>query len=254
MICKECGAQFDDSLPACPYCGALHFAGAEKEYMKDLEHLKDDLHEMADDSEEAYEGELKKNSHLILKVALTLLVLFLLIVSLLFIFQKKMKEQHIAEAKAQLLWTNEYESVLDDLYAENQLDELLDFMQEHYTDAGYNIYQWAHYDYLSAYETYTDFISKSQNLDLSDKDDLTWCFYNATKLDYLSHYSSITFTETEQENLERWNTETHQFFTDTFDMTEADYNQMYAAICEEDYKYPSYKKIQEYIKENNLSK
>ena len=48
MICKNCGAHFEDNLPECPYCGEFHYAGAQKEYMGKLENLKenlDDLHE-----------------------------------------------------------------------------------------------------------------------------------------------------------------------------------------------------------------
>ena len=37
MICKNCGAHFDDNLPKCPYCGAFSYIGARKEYMEKLQ-------------------------------------------------------------------------------------------------------------------------------------------------------------------------------------------------------------------------
>ena len=29
IICSSCGAEFEDTLPKCPYCGSLNYKGAE---------------------------------------------------------------------------------------------------------------------------------------------------------------------------------------------------------------------------------
>ena len=59
MICKNCGAQFQDSLPKCPYCETLHYAGARKEYMEKLEDMKDDLSELHEVVPELYNEQLR---------------------------------------------------------------------------------------------------------------------------------------------------------------------------------------------------
>ena len=41
--CESCGAEFDDDLPKCPYCGFVNLKGAEKEYMKKLEDFREDM-------------------------------------------------------------------------------------------------------------------------------------------------------------------------------------------------------------------
>lgn len=60
MICKNCGAHFDDLLPKCPYCGEFHYAGAQKEYMDHLEDMKDDLEDLS----EAFPVNFKKHDFL----------------------------------------------------------------------------------------------------------------------------------------------------------------------------------------------
>ena len=39
IICSSCGAEFEDTLPKCPYCGSLNYKGAEAEYLGKLESM-----------------------------------------------------------------------------------------------------------------------------------------------------------------------------------------------------------------------
>ena len=32
IICNSCGGEFEDTLPACPFCESFHYKGAEAEY------------------------------------------------------------------------------------------------------------------------------------------------------------------------------------------------------------------------------
>ena len=41
--CQNCGADIEELVPRCPYCGAMNEPGAEHKYMQDLYKLKDDL-------------------------------------------------------------------------------------------------------------------------------------------------------------------------------------------------------------------
>ena len=34
IVCTSCGAEFDEELAGCPYCGSANLKGEETEYMK----------------------------------------------------------------------------------------------------------------------------------------------------------------------------------------------------------------------------
>ena len=46
IICSSCGAEFEDTLPKCPYCGSLNYKGAEAEYLGKLESMRQDMHDI----------------------------------------------------------------------------------------------------------------------------------------------------------------------------------------------------------------
>ena len=56
IICSSCGAEFEDTLPKCPYCGSLNYKGAEAEYLGKLEDVRRDMQQL----EQVPEKELKK--------------------------------------------------------------------------------------------------------------------------------------------------------------------------------------------------
>lgn len=43
IICKSCGASFDEALVRCPYCGTGHLPAEENEHMQNLEDIRQDL-------------------------------------------------------------------------------------------------------------------------------------------------------------------------------------------------------------------
>ena len=42
--CKTCGAEYEESLVRCPFCGTAYAPAEEEEYMDTLEEVRDDLH------------------------------------------------------------------------------------------------------------------------------------------------------------------------------------------------------------------
>ena len=46
IICSSCGAEFEDMLPKCPYCGTMNYKGAEMEYLDRLEDVRSDMEQL----------------------------------------------------------------------------------------------------------------------------------------------------------------------------------------------------------------
>ena len=64
IICSSCGAEFEDTLPKCPYCGSLNYKGAEAEYLGKLESIRQDMQQLEQVPEKELKKKLKKKQKL----------------------------------------------------------------------------------------------------------------------------------------------------------------------------------------------
>ena len=182
MICKNCGAHFEDNLPKCPYCGEFHYAGAQKEYMGKLEDLKEGLDDLHETIPEMYANELKSQAKKVRKIVLIIggilaaLVLFFLISTFAFDSIGSRDEKEV------LLFTKEAFPIADEYYEAGDYDGLLRFyhtsMEE---NENADFYKWEHYSFLMCYENLCIFRESADKLnsdDFSDFDmhELFYCY------------------------------------------------------------------------------
>lgn len=59
IICSGCGAEYDATLPKCPYCDIINYSGAEAEYLNKLDDVREDMEELAYVPQESVKAELK---------------------------------------------------------------------------------------------------------------------------------------------------------------------------------------------------
>lgn len=250
--CKECGADFDEHLSECPFCGALNYTGAEEEYLNHLENIKDDLSKMADDSEEAYKNTMKKSTLIIITTLCCLLLAAGLVAGLFLLFRSSHSEPDSSDLqKAQMLWRSQYMDTLDEMYAEGDYDGILDFLNEHSGDEGFSPYGWAHLDFIEVYETYKQFKAETENPDMSDLEDMTWCLYDAASIDYATTQDFFEYTETELDQITLWQEETNVFYHEVLGLTDTEIADMKSVIVsDDDLAIPTSKNCRKYLKEN----
>ncbi|MBE5870697.1 MAG: hypothetical protein E7294_05510 [Lachnospiraceae bacterium] len=58
--CASCGASFEASLVRCPYCGTSDAEAAEKEYMDQLEDVRQEVEEDLKEADKAVSGSISK--------------------------------------------------------------------------------------------------------------------------------------------------------------------------------------------------
>ena len=75
IICKSCGASFDEDLVRCPYCGTGHLPAEENEHMQKLEGIRRDLQDYETES-------VKKPGKKLAKAIILILVVVALIVAI----------------------------------------------------------------------------------------------------------------------------------------------------------------------------
>ncbi|MGN0130959.1 MAG: hypothetical protein ACI4AA_00805 [Lachnospiraceae bacterium] len=252
MKCKECGADFDEHLAECPFCGALNYTGAEEAYLNHLEKIRDDLSEMADDSEEAYKKTMKKSTLIIIIVLCCLILAAGLITGLFFLFRSSLFPTDNGDLqKAQMLWRNQYMDTLDEMYVEGDYDGILNFLNEHSGDEGFSPYGWAHLDFMEVYDTYTQFKAETQDPDKNDLEKMTWCLYDAASIDYATTQDFFEYTEEELELITSWQEETKTFYHEVLGLTDAEITEMKSEIASDDQlAIPTSKNCRKYLKQH----
>ena len=78
ILCRSCGAEYDGRETKCPWCGTRTDAGAEREYMKKLSDVKDDLEGLSDIPEQSFRRNAGKQIRQIRGILIFALILFLI--------------------------------------------------------------------------------------------------------------------------------------------------------------------------------
>ena len=101
MRCPNCGAEIDDNVTKCSYCGFINIEGAEQEYMGNLDELKDNLSKVQEEPGKALKKGLRKATRVVLITIETLFVLLAVYAVMVIIaLQDHPKEFMTAEEKA----------------------------------------------------------------------------------------------------------------------------------------------------------
>jgi hypothetical protein len=103
IICSSCGAEFEDTLPKCPYCGSLNYKGAEAEYLGKLESMRQDMQQLEQVPEKELKKKLKKKQKFVIKLLIILAALAAILAVIVF------RAQYIEprDARADYLWEKE---------------------------------------------------------------------------------------------------------------------------------------------------
>ena len=117
IICSSCGAEFEDTLPKCPYCGSLNYKGAEAEYLGKLESMRQDMQQLEQVPEKELKKKLKKKQKFVIK----LLILLAALAAILAVIVFRVRYIEPRDARADYLWEKENFPILDRLYQETQL-------------------------------------------------------------------------------------------------------------------------------------
>lgn len=248
MICKQCSAEFDDTLPQCPYCGALNYTGAEQEYFEHLQDLNHEMAEMSDDSEETFKSGFKKSMTIVISIIAVLIVLIGLLMGAVFYFMNLSDQKDEENYQASRIWKNTYYEQLDEMYDQGNYDDITRFLNDHVNDKGYYPYEWEHMDFIQAYQKYQNFLEDSAEFDSNNLTYMYWTLYDILYMQTIVDQPYLTYTEEECAQISEWATETYAFLTDHMGLSESEIEEMKKETLSDDYTYPIAEKCKKYIK------
>lgn len=248
IMCKQCGAEFDETKAACPFCGHLNYIGAEGEYLQHIDDINQNMSDMADDSETEYKSAVKKTVLIIIGVISVVLLLLGLLIGIIFFYRQYTEKKDEESYRASLMWKKEYYDDLDAMYETGKYDEINTFLNEHVSDEGYHPYEWEHMDYMQLYQTYQNFLEDSARFDTMNLTYMYWTLYSILSLLDATNLEYYTLTEEEAAQVVQWQKEAYAFLTDHMELSESEIEDLKKETCYEGQTFPSYSKCKKYIK------
>lgn len=234
MICDNCGGTFAEDAVKCPYCGALHFAGASAAYDQKIEDITDDMADLADDAAVAYKQTMRGHLKRVL-IAVCLAVVVAIGVVVFAFSSRTTNSNSVDEYKAQLAWAQTTYPMLDAWYEADDFEAIIAYEEELANDktTNYNIYDWEHYDFCYDYYTYTDCL---QTIARYENDETVWEGDLISAMQFVMNgYEPITYqvyTDEELEILTEYRAEVSLFLQDILNVTAQDLEDFYLETAE----------------------
>lgn len=239
--CSNCGAFFETNAPKCPYCGQVYIPGAQREYMQNLQDMKNEMSEVAELSENIYHKEIKNH---VKKIKFFVLFFVILFISGVIFFMAMDHFLSSAESeediKARILWERENFLILDALYKEEKYSEILVFLENAFEEKGYTCYQWEHYEFIMYYEDYQVFqkiaerCKNGEEVTGHDAEELLYCGMSLLPLEEeTGNYGIESLTDTEKEKLQQWKQQVESFFVEELKFTKEEIKEIQDKVYED---------------------
>ena len=147
LICPQCGAEIPPGAARCPYCGTAYAPGAEKEYMRKLHGVRNDLGRVAGVGAEVTRRE---SGRLARKIALTVGVI-LVIAAVIFgiVILHRAKER--SDNRKEYQWQRQEFPEMNTLFESGDYDALLEKYDKAQED-GHAVWDWEHRTFCELYE------------------------------------------------------------------------------------------------------
>lgn len=155
VICENCGASFPADEERCPHCGAMHYAGAEKKYMNELEDIREDMASLKTKARETQTKSVKSGL-LIGACAVTAILL----VATLSSFKGKPRQDlsdrmYEKDTAERLEWQDTYFPLMDEAFRAGDYEKVADIYKSGAEEDGASVYfSWYHNEFMRIYDLY----------------------------------------------------------------------------------------------------
>lgn len=139
--CKSCGAELNDSMARCPYCGTLIPGGAEKEYMSRLEDIREDMAELETLPRESVRKELRSQGRRLRRVIAAAVIIALALAAAFFVMDKRYERDNTAD----YIWGRENFPVMDELFEKGEYEKLEEMLSEA-MEEDRPVWDWVYFD------------------------------------------------------------------------------------------------------------
>lgn len=155
VICKNCGAVFDEQLEKCPYCGTMNRKGAYRSFRMTFAGIVDQMLGLRDEVN-------RSTSRMVLFAFLRSLILIAVVIGLAFLTARTAKvnyyndPEYDQEAYETIVWEDENLEKLDEAYEKDDIETIRSL----YAENRKVVESWPHYaDYIlkDKYQTCSEY-------------------------------------------------------------------------------------------------
>lgn len=229
MLCPNCSAEFNENLTiVCPYCGYEYMKGARQEHQQEIDAIKKKTREVKQQSEKL----VRKSTHVLLKVALIFLGVFLIIMLLTFIYKQFDSPEAAMEKQEKKL--REFEEIYQSGDYEKLWEEIAYFSEGYsatyrkYYNVGslYHNYEWSdEANYNNAY--YAPRITDV----MTTEEILTDLKYSLRVLYDAQTYRDAGYVYGEQTAVEKIEADMKDSIMNYYCFVEEEYRELYDTYC-----------------------
>lgn len=246
VVCKSCGAAFDEEEIRCPYCGSTNIKGAEKEYMEKLKDVREDLEGLDLVPAEELQRIVKKQGRRVGRVVIFVIITAILLLGLFYITGKSGERDY----RKSYSWKSEHFPQMDELYEAGRYDELVDLVYYDFAhDKDSFVYEWEHYQFLDDYEMLRSLcreLENSSKVKFMDYD-LQWIFYGEWRAKGVIYHRD-QYTEQEYKALLPMLEKAEADFDYRWNMSQEDYETLYSYLTDPNQGYVPYDVTDKYMK------
>lgn len=253
IICGSCGAEFDEDLAKCPYCGSVNIKGAEREYMGKLEDVRKGMGELENTPVKELQDTVKKQGNFLRKAIVALLAITAAAAIIVFVGNRGEKRDY----REEYLWQQEYFPQLSALYENGEYDAMLKLAEEALSGNPYSLSAWEHYSFYEAYFSANEFeeLLRDQADEKLYEFGYVMLFYNEWQLVCLKEFAGerakltqSDYTEEEWEVLAPYIERAREELTQSFRISEKEYQDFLQLAADNYFRVP-YDRCEEYIEQ-----
>lgn len=252
VICGSCGAELDEALAKCPYCGSASIIGAEREYMEKLEDVREDMGELESAPIEELQDTVKKQSRFLKKVIVSILAVAAAAVLIVVVVNRGDKSDY----KEEYLWQQEYFPQLSALYDSGEYDAMLELARQARAGTQFTFWNWEHYDFYEVYSIAADFYELHRQRAAGTIYDynystLFFCEWSLVCFEEFAQEREeqlqIIYTEQEWSVLEPYIESAREDLVENWGMSEKEYQEFLQLAADNYWRVP-YDRCEEYVK------
>ena len=244
MICGNCGAEIDDKLTACPYCGAMQYETSEEKYMKDLYNLNDGM-EKLDKNARKYIIKSTLKSAGIICAAIAAAVLAGTITGYGSYKSSYDSFSSRKEIHQSFDWYNNNINKLNSLYEQGDYDSVVK-LTDSYKGKSDVLAKWKHYSFINIYDRYYSRFSDCYNMTKSKEKLIDYQFASGFRasldlIHFVNDKNGYEYrkyencTEEEKRKVDSWTTEAQDYLKNVAKATDKEINDMLNELYQDGY-------------------
>ena len=223
IVCPNCAAVFSADEACCPYCGDFNPTGAEKAYMEELDDIRRDTGELAQDAQEGFAANLQRNTKRTITIAILVIAALITLFALVNCMNSNEERRALQDYQAREAFRTQYFAEFDRLYEAGDDDALSDYAWNLTDDPGFDaLFSWEHADFLAFHDGWATLRSAEADIAAGTCgiDDYTYLVELALRLVQLDESDRLfdALSPEEEERAAGYRTYAWQFLEETLQM------------------------------------